>query len=97
MENDDEGTFENAMMDQDPEAFEFKLKLVEEIAENMAIYAGSMDEEAYLPSAKELLRRFRAIKGRDPVDYMEVEEWSMSMIDKSGQFLVLPGGGAGDG
>jgi hypothetical protein len=79
---------------QDSKAIEFKPKLVEQIAENMAIYAGAKDDAAFLSLAKELLRRFRAIKGRDPVDYLEVEEWSASTVDKSGRFSVFSGGNA---
>lgn len=73
---------------------DFKPKIVEVLAENMAIYAGAIDHAAYLPLAKEVLRRFRAIKGRDPVDYLEVEEWCRSTLDKSGRLHVLPGGNA---
>jgi hypothetical protein len=56
----------------------------------MAIYAGAIDEEPYLPQAKELLRRFRAVEGRNPADYLEIEDWSRNHLDqKGGKFLVF--------
>ncbi len=59
-------------------------------SENMAVYAGSTDTEYYLPHAKELLRRFRAIEKRDPTGYAEIEEWSLHHVDqKGGKFMVF--------
>lgn len=75
--------------------------LVELIAENMAIYASlnaenmtfnpevAIDDEFFIPHAEELLRRFRAIEGRDAADYEEVEEWSLRHINQKSGFFVL--------
>ena len=53
--------------------------LVELLAENLAIYDGSVnDDEAYLAQAREILRQYRAAHGRDPAEYMEVEEFFLS-------------------
>jgi hypothetical protein len=69
------------------------LPLVEELAENMAIYAGAIDDQPFRPQAEQLLRSFEAIEGRPAADYMEIENWSMSHLDvKGARFLVLPGG-----
>jgi hypothetical protein len=61
---------------------------VELVAENMAIHAGSVSEEEFIPAARELIRQFEAIEGREPRDYLEIEEWSLSRL-KSGKLLVL--------
>ena len=63
--------------------------LVEEVAENMAIYAGTTNDERFIRQAEQLLRSFAAIEGRPAADYLEVEEWSRHHLDKSGRFLVL--------
>jgi hypothetical protein len=63
--------------------------LVKLIAENMAIYAGAMNDNLYIPQAEELLRRFRAVEGRDATNYLKVEEWSLAHIDQKSGFLVL--------
>jgi hypothetical protein len=65
------------------------LPLVEEVAENMAIYDGATDVERFIPRAQHLLYIFEAIEGRSPADYLEVEEWSRHHLDKGGRFLVL--------
>jgi hypothetical protein len=62
--------------------------LVEQIAEGMAIYAGSLDAAAFMPQAQQLLRSFVAIEGRPPADYLEIEKWSMRRV-KSGRFLMV--------
>ncbi len=64
-------------------------KLTELLAENMAIYAGQHDVGQFLPQAEELMRRFRAIEGRWPEDYLEIEDWSRNRLDKSGNLLVV--------
>jgi hypothetical protein len=66
--------------------------LVEVIAENMAIYAGAVDDQSFMPQAEQLLRTFEAIEGRSPAEYLEFEQWSMNHLDKGGRFLVLGGG-----
>jgi hypothetical protein len=66
--------------------------LVELVAENMAIYAGTDDAEAFRPHAERLLRMFEAIEGRRAIDYPEIEQWSMAHQGEGGRFLVLPGG-----
>ena len=73
------------------------LPLIEQVAENMAIYARRKDGKVFMPQAKQLLRSFEAIEGRPAVNYMEVEKWSRRHLDvKGAKFLVLPGGKPGD-
>ena len=68
--------------------------MVEVVAENMAIYAGALDDQQFMPQAEQLLRSFEAIEGRPATDYMEVEDWSRDHLHHVGpaRFLVLPGG-----
>ena len=54
------------------------LPLVGELARNLAIYAGSTNDEAYLPQAREILKQYRAAHGRDPREYIEVEEFFLA-------------------
>jgi hypothetical protein len=63
--------------------------LIGEIAENIAIYNGVVNDEQFIPQAQQLLRSFEAIEGRLPRDYLEIETWSASRVDRSGRFLVL--------
>jgi hypothetical protein len=65
--------------------------LIEEIADNMSIYAGTIDPEKFIPQATQLLSSFEAIEARLPEDYLEIEDWSRSHLDKSGRFLALNG------
>jgi hypothetical protein len=53
-------------------------KLVKELAENLAIYASDIDDEKYLPAAKECLTQFRAAHQRDPVDCLELETFFLA-------------------
>jgi hypothetical protein len=69
--------------------------LVELVAENMAIYAGCIDEQGFRPQAEQLLRSFEAIEGRPATDYLEIEEWSRHHLDHvAARLLALPGGGS---
>jgi hypothetical protein len=63
--------------------------LVEQIAENMAICAGVLDEAQFISQAEQLLRSFEAIEGRSPADYLEIEDWSRSHLAQGGRFLVV--------
>ena len=65
--------------------------LVEQIAENMSIYADMIDPERFIQQATRLLSSFEAIEGRFPEDYLEIENWSRSHLDKGGRFLILNG------
>jgi hypothetical protein len=60
----------------DPE-LDINMSFGEQIAEAMAIQAGSTDTNAFIPQAEQLLQSFEAIEGRAPADYLEIEEWSM--------------------
>ena len=71
---------------------EMRRVLVEEIAENMSIYAGTIDSDKFFQQAEQLLSSFEAIVGRLPNGYLEIEDWSRHHLDKGGRFLVLPGG-----
>jgi hypothetical protein len=67
--------------------------LVEQVMENMSVYARPVDDERFRPQAEQLLNAFQAIEGRPAVDYLEIEEWSLRHLDiKAARFLVLPGG-----
>lgn len=48
--------------------------LVEVLAENLSIYANDPSGD-YLSQAKEMLEQFRAARGREPTEYMEIEEF----------------------
>jgi|ERR1017187_2946248 hypothetical protein len=63
--------------------------LAEEVAENMAIYSGDPDGDAFIPQAKALIRTFEAIEGQLPHDYLEIEKWSADHLDKGGRLLVV--------
>jgi len=63
--------FEAATMEDDLNP----LPLVEQIAENLAIYAGTVDEAQFIPHAKFLLGAFKSSEGRLPGDYLELENW----------------------
>jgi hypothetical protein len=68
------------------------MPLVEEVAENMAIYSkGVLDDQSFMAQAEQLLRSFEAIEGRPAADYLEIEEWSRSHLNTVGpaKFLVL--------
>ena len=66
--------------------------LVEQVAQNMAIYARVADSDIFKAQAEQLLRTFEIIEGRAAVDYLEVEEWSRLHLDAVGaRFLVLRG------
>jgi hypothetical protein len=83
--------------DETAEALENPLPLVEQVAENMAIYANVLDDSPFMRQAAQLLRSFEAIEGRPAADCLEIEQWSMGHLDGRGRFLVLPGGGDGPG
>jgi hypothetical protein len=51
------------------------LPMVEQIAENLSIYAGVVDGTQFIPHVKFLLRSFEASEGRPPRDYLEIEQW----------------------
>jgi hypothetical protein len=51
------------------------LPLVEEIAENLAIYAGVIDDTPFLDMAARLLRSFEVTAGRPAENHLEVEDW----------------------
>jgi hypothetical protein len=63
--------------------------ITEQVAEAMAIYAGTMDQEHFVPQAEQLMRTFKEIQGRWPRNYMEIEDWSRGKLDKSGRLLVV--------
>ena len=48
---------------------------VEQIAENLAIHAGSLDSDTFIPLARQLLWSFRRAHGRDLKSYLELETW----------------------
>jgi hypothetical protein len=68
---------------------------IDEIAGNMSIYAGLYTGEykpsdEFVPQAKQVLASFKAIEGRSPNDYLEIETWSREHLSKGGWFLVIP-------
>jgi hypothetical protein len=63
-------------------------ELVERVAEAMAIYAGSMDLESFIPQAKQLLRSFEAVEGHPATTYLD-EEWSARHLGGGDRFLVI--------
>jgi hypothetical protein len=71
------------------EANEANRPLAEVVAENMAIYAGVLDEQSFMPQAEQLLRSFEAIEGKPAADYLEVEEWSRSHLNTVGPARLL--------
>jgi len=64
------------------------LTLSEQVAENMAIYAGQLDHAQFMAQAVQLVRTFEAIEGRPPHDYLEIENWSHDHL-KFDRFLVI--------
>jgi hypothetical protein len=42
----------------------------------MAILCGVLDDEGFIPQAKQLLRLFKEFEGRLPADYAEIEAWA---------------------
>ena len=62
--------------------------LVEQVAENMAIYAGATDDALFLPHAYRLLGLFQFIEGRPTENYLEIEEWSRTHPDWSSRFWL---------
>jgi uncharacterized protein (DUF427 family) len=69
--------------------FDYDMPLVEQIAENIAIYAGVIDDARFMPQAQQLLRIFEAIEGRPPRDYLEIEDWSLHHLEKGGRLLIV--------
>jgi hypothetical protein len=59
--------------------------LVEQVAENMAIYAGVTDDSQFLPMAKWWIDAFTTVTGRPPRDYLELEEWAMKHLPPQAQ------------
>lgn len=52
------------------------LPLEDQLTENLAIYAGVVDDdEQFRPYARFLLRAFEKRERRAPNDYTEIEEW----------------------
>jgi hypothetical protein len=51
------------------------LALLEELAQNMAISVGAMDDNLYIPQARFLLQAFEASEGRVPRDCLEIQDW----------------------
>ena len=49
--------------------------LLQETADNIAIYAGSVDSEPFVQKAKELIDHFRTVEGEIPESYSELEAW----------------------
>jgi hypothetical protein len=84
-------TLKEFMMSNRSTPAEMRRVLVEEIAENMSIYAGTIDPDRFVPQAEQLLSSFEAMVGRLPNDYLEIEDWSRNHLDKGGRFLVLRG------
>jgi hypothetical protein len=72
-----------------PDNAAYRAILQDQVAENMAIQAGRIDEEPFRLQAGELMRRFEIVEGRLPADYLEIEQWSLTHLDKSGSFLVI--------
>jgi hypothetical protein len=62
--------------------------LVFETAENMAIYAGASDDEPFLVPAHECIEQFANAHVREPYDYLELEEWARSVVERHHLFVV---------
>jgi hypothetical protein len=62
---------------------------IELVAENMAIYANTVESNLFVPQARQLVASFEATEGRLPNDYFELEDWSRHHLDKGGRFLVI--------
>jgi hypothetical protein len=62
--------------------------LLEQVAEAMAVYAGTMDDDRFIPQAEQLLSSFQASEGRSATHYLEIGEFSKRHLHPSGKFLV---------
>jgi hypothetical protein len=70
--------------------------LREEIAENLEVYRAlygseQAEESQLLAYADQLIQMFHESEGREPSDYLEIENWSRAHLDKTSRFYVLQG------
>ena len=52
--------------------FNSSQSVFDELAENLSVYAANPGRDFH-PEAAEVLRQFRAVFGRDPIEYVEIE------------------------
>jgi hypothetical protein len=82
---------EEAIMTDEPQQ-----SLREQIAENIEVYRAlygseQTNEGRLLAYADRLIQMFRESEGREPNDYLEIENWSRDHLDQTSRLYVLQG------